>query len=409
MTLAAVGAPRGFGALYLHVPFCVRKCAYCDFASAATRRDDPLVGAYADSLAAMVRSAEAAGLLEGLATAYLGGGTPSLLGVERLAALVSAVPPVEELTFEANPESFSGEMAKAAKAAGATRVSLGVQSLDDCELAALGRVHDAERAVAALREAAASGLRVSADIMAAVPHQTPKSLVASISGVVQAGASHVSVYPLIIEEGTAFGAAVDAGTMEEPSDDEEAAAMEAAEDVLDGLGFSRYEVASYALPGERCRHNLNYWNGTPYLGLGTAAASMVDRGLYERLCRAGFDVPAPGADAARIRLSCTSGARDIAAAAGDVSRLSFEVEELTARQAVAEDLMLAARTADGIGTDLLERACEDIGCASVHRTLDALVEEGLLSPAGDAFAPTERGWLMGNVVFGALWDLASDD
>lgn len=409
MTVSPDTRTCGFGALYLHVPFCVRKCAYCDFASAATRRDDSLVGAYADSLAAMVRSAEEAGLLEGLATAYLGGGTPSLLGVERLAALVSAVPPVEELTFEANPESFSGEMAKAAKAAGVTRVSLGVQSLDDGELAALGRVHDAERAVAALREAAASGLRVSADIMAAVPHQTPKSLVVSILGVVQAGASHVSVYPLIIEEGTAFGAAVDAGTMEEPSDDEEAAAMEAAEGVLDGLSFSRYEVASYALPGERCRHNLNYWNGTPYLGLGMAAASMVDRGLYERLCRAGFALP-PLADAtARARLTCTSGARAIAAAVGDLSRLAFEVEELTARQAAAEDLMLAARTADGIGPELLWRAREVIGTGEVDDTLDTLVEEGLLVFGSGSFAPTERGWLMGNVVFGALWDLASDD
>lgn len=399
----------GFRALYLHVPFCVRKCAYCDFASSATGRHDPLMAAYARSTAAMVRRAADEGLLDGLATAYVGGGTPSLLGAESLSSLIAAVPPVGELTFEANPDSFSPDLAVSARDAGATRVSLGVQSLADEELACLGRIHDAARARAAVAEGAAAGLRVSADLMAAVPRQTPASLVASVGGVVAAGASHVSVYPLMIEEGTAFARAVDSGAMEEPTDDDGAAAMEAAEGALARLGLSRYEVASYALPGERCRHNLAYWDGTPYLGLGTAAASMADRETYGRLRSVAPALPAVAPSTARMRLTCTSTARDVAEAYGDPSSLTFEVEELAAREAAAEDLMLAARTSDGLGPDLLARSRDVIGAAAVDRTVGTLVGEGLLTPGADGgFAPTERGWLMGNEVFGALWDLAGE-
>lgn len=398
-----------FRALYLHVPFCARKCAYCDFASSATGRHDPLMAAYSRSLSAMARRAADEGLLDGLATAYVGGGTPSLLGAEGLSSLVDAVPPVGELTFEANPDSFSPDLAVSARDAGATRVSLGVQSLADDELVCLGRIHDAARARAAVAEGAAAGLRVSADLMAAVPRQTPASLVASVEGVVAAGASHVSVYPLMIEEGTAFARAVDSGAMEEPTDDDEAAAMEAAEGALVRLGLSRYEVASYALPGERCRHNLAYWDGTPYLGLGTAAASMADRGTYGALRLLVPSLPAAAPSTACVRLSCTSTARDVAEACGDLSSLTFGVEELTAREAAAEDLMLAARTSDGLGPDLLTRARDDIGASAVDRTVGTLVAEGLLAPGADGgFAPTERGWLMGNEVFGALWDLAGE-
>lgn len=398
-----------FRALYLHVPFCARKCAYCDFASSATGRHDPLMAAYSRSLSAMARRAADEGLLDGLATAYVGGGTPSLLGAEGLSSLVDAVPPVGELTFEANPDSFSPDLAVSARDAGATRVSLGVQSLADDELVCLGRIHDAARARAAVAEGAAAGLRVSADLMATVPRQTPASLVASVEGVVAAGASHVSVYPLMIEEGTSFARAVDSGAMEEPTDDDEAAAMEAAEGALVRLGLSRYEVASYALPGESCRHNLAYWDGTPYLGLGTAAASMADRGTYGALRRLAPSLPTVAPSTARVRLSCTSTARDVAEACGDLSSLTFGVEELTAREAAAEDLMLAARTSDGLGPDLLVRARDDIGASAVDRTVDTLVGEGLLVPGTDGgFAPTERGWLMGNEVFGALWDLAGE-
>lgn len=401
------------GALYLHIPFCLRKCAYCDFASCATPHQAPLMHDYAQSLHAMVRQVGESGLLDGLATAYIGGGTPTMLAPDDLGGLATTAcsyGSVQELSCEANPESLTPTHLAALRDGGATRISLGVQSFIDEELRALGRVHTAQKAREALQAAVASRLRVSCDLMGAIPHQTPQNLAYSIGQAVQLGVGHLSIYPLIIEEGTPFYAAVESGEMAPPSEDSEADAMLAAQRILTAQGFSRYEVASYSRPGEVCLHNLAYWNGTPYLGLGVAAASMVDAAGYEVLRQLMPQLPRNASAAARLRLSCTSSATEIAEAHGDVEALKFEIESLTAREAAAEDLMLAARTTFGIGRELQERAYEAIGQELVEATLEALCDRGLLELAtSGAYVPTEQGWLLGNEVYGALWDLASDD
>lgn len=401
------------GALYLHIPFCLRKCAYCDFTSCATPHQAPLMHDYAQSLQAMVRQVGEYGLLDSLATAYIGGGTPTMLAPDDLgglAATACSYGSVQELSCEANPESLSVAHLAALGEGGVTRISLGVQSFIDEELRALGRVHTGQKAREALQTALASGLRVSCDLMGAIPYQTPQSFAYSIEQAVQLGAGHLSIYPLIIEEGTPFYAAVESGYMAQPSEDSEADAMLAAQRILPAQGFSRYEVASYSRPGEVCLHNLAYWNGTPYLGFGVAAASMVDAAGYEKLRQLMPQLPRNTSAAARLRLSCTSSATEIAEAYGDVEALKFEIESLTAREAAAEDLMLAARTTFGIGRELQERAYEAIGQEAVDATIDDLCERGLLLHAtSGAYVPTQQGWLLGNEVYGALWDLASDD
>lgn len=401
------------GALYLHIPFCLRKCAYCDFASCATPHQAPLMHDYAQSLQAMVRQVGEYGLLDSLATAYIGGGTPTMLAPDdlgNLAATVCSYGAIRELSCEANPESLTPTHLAALRDGGVTRISLGVQSFIGEELRALGRVHTAQKAREALQAAVASGLRVSCDLMGAIPYQTPQSFAYSIGQAVQLGVGHLSIYPLIIEEGTPFYAAVESGHMAQPSEDSEADAMLAAQRILPAQGFSRYEVASYSRPGEVCLHNLAYWNGTPYLGLGVAAASMVDAVGYEVLRQLMSQLPRNASAAARLRLSCTSSATEIAEAHGDVEALKFEIESLTAREAAAEDLMLAARTTFGIGRELQERAYEAIGQEVVDATIDDLCERGLLLHAtSGAYVPTQQGWLLGNEVYGALWDLASDD
>lgn len=401
------------GALYLHIPFCLRKCAYCDFASCASPHQAPLMHDYAQSLQAMVRQVGESCLLDSLATAYIGGGTPTMLAPEdlgNLAATVCSYGAIRELSCEANPESLTPTHLAALRDGGATRISLGVQSFIDEELRALGRVHTGQKAREALQTALASGLRVSCDLMGAIPYQTPQSFAYSIGQAVQLGVGHLGVYPLIIEEGTPFYAAVESGYMAQPSEDSEADAMLAAQRILPAQGFSRYEVASYSRPGEVCLHNLAYWNGTPYLGLGVAAASMVDAAGYEKLRRLMPQLPRNASAAARLRLSCTSSATEIAEAYGDVEALKFEIESLTAREAAAEDLMLAARTTFGIGRELQERAYEAIGQEAVDATIDDLCERGLLKQvASGAYVPTQQGWLLGNEVYGALWDLASDN
>ena len=370
------------------------------------------MSAYATALGRLVTEARELGLLQGLSCAYIGGGTPTMLGPKGLGSLVSTVTldaPLEELTFEANPESLSNEVLVTARDAGATRVSIGVQSFNDPELRALGRAHDAALARERVSAAVASGLRTSVDLMCGIPYQTTESWGRSLEGAVALGVGHVSCYPLMIEPGTAMERLCEAGELPWPSDDTEADDMETAESVLGSAGFSRYEVASYARPHERCRHNIAYWTGVEYLGLGTAAASMLSRTSYERLREAVPSLGEPADSTARLRLTVSSTTREFAEASS-LSDVAFAVEELTAREAAAEDLMLSARMTDGLPPRLVDRARVVLGSRRVDDCLKGLVDKGLFAHGPDgSWVPTHAGWLLGNELYGPLWDLATPD
>ena len=394
-------------ALYLHIPFCARKCAYCDFASWATPAGDELLGAYARALGAQLEEAASLGLLEGCRTAYVGGGTPTFLGEKDLGQLVekivgTAAP--SELTCEANPDSLTDEVLLAVRGAGATRLSVGVQSLDDGELRELGRLHDAACARERVMAAVATGLDVSVDLMCATPGQTPESWVRTLEGVISLGAGHVSVYPLQIEEGTPLDRryADDPCVWNDP--EVQAERMTQAQAALEACGYHRYEVASYARAGKECHHNKAYWTGSPYLGLGTGASSMLDLKGYLRLRDRCPQLPQPPEDAARVRLTVETSRRELAADPR-LSALSFSLEFLTEGQAVAEDLMLGARLVEGLRTELVARARELFG-ARFDDAVEALLARGLLAEGNGCLAPTQQGWLLGNELFGALWDLA---
>ena len=403
-----MSADSGVKALYLHVPFCARKCAYCDFSSWATPAGDPLMSAYVRALEAQMGEAESLGMLDGCETAYLGGGTPTLIGEKDLGSLLSAVraavPGIRELTCEANPDSLTDEVLLAVREAGATRLSIGVQSLDDAELAELGRLHDAACACERVTAAVALGLDVSVDLMCATPRQTDEGWTRTIEGVVALGVGHVSVYPLQIEEGTAL----DARYADDPcawnDDGVQATRMTQAQALLEGCGYHRYEVASYSIAGKECRHNIAYWTGAPYLGLGTGASSMLDLKGYLRLREACPRLPEPPSGVVRVRLTVRTGRRELAADPR-LSSLSFSLEFLTGPQAIAEDLMLGARLVAGLRPELVSQAREAFG-ARLDATLEALLGDGLLVERGNRLASTERGWLLGNELYGALWDLA---
>ncbi len=397
-------------ALYVHLPFCVRKCHYCDFSSFATKGHDPLMAAYAKAIAQHIHEAAGLGLLEMCETAYFGGGTPTLVGAP-LAALVeqaARVTRAREISCEANPESLSDELLGRLAQSGATRVSLGVQSTNDAELAALGRAHGAALALERIGAAASAGLDVSADLMCAIPGQRDATWSKSVTDVIDAGAEHVSVYPLAIEEGTAFYRRY--GDEPQPWNDErlQAERMELAASLLSKHGFARYEVASYARPGKDCKHNQAYWTGMPYLGFGTSAASMLTREGYAQLRYANAHLPVLDEQCHRVRLTITSTARKIAAARA-ISDLHFDLEFLTAKQAAAEDLMLESRMVRGISGSLLDHARALIG-TSLDRTLERLMNNGFVRlDAGGAVVPTEKGWLLGNELYGMLWGLATED
>lgn len=258
--------------LYVHVPFCRSRCAYCAFYSGEPLAD---LASYPSLLATEVRL-RAAGAFGPVHTLYFGGGTPSLLGPRGIGEILAAVDrawgiaPEAEITVEANPGTdpdFAGLWA-----AGANRLSLGVQGLDDQVLARLGRPHRAADALAALDAAQAAGFqRLSADLLYGLPGLAPETLAAWASLLVARGVAHLSAYSLELHDGTALAADAAAGTFALPGEDEEEAQTDALGAALTAVGLERYEVSNFARPGERCRHNLAYWEGRPYLGLGPGA------------------------------------------------------------------------------------------------------------------------------------------
>lgn len=395
-------------ALYLHVPFCAQKCAYCDFASWATRRDDPLMSAYTDALVSQVRELGDIGALEGLRTAYIGGGTPSLLGAPalgRLVARASAHGP-EELSCEVNPDSMGDDVIDALLSNGATRVSIGVQSLNDFELRELGRLHDAELAQERVRAAVDSGLDVSCDLMCAIPGQTDASWHETLEAAIALGTTHVSVYPLMIEEGTVFDRRYSNEDCDWNSDEVQACRMQKAQVELERHEFNQYEVASYAKNEKVCKHNISYWTGQPYLGLGTKASSMLTLKLYLKLSEKCGSLPVPPSGVSRVRLTVKNSRSQIACDPR-LASLRFDIEFLTEAQAAAEDLMLGARMRAGLDPGLVSHARRVL--PSLDECLGGLVADGYLQTRGSRLAPTQRGWLLGNELYERLWGLAPGD
>lgn len=379
-------AVKPFASLYLHIPFCRSKCLYCDFESLPVGRAGCAgsLDSYLDVLSGLVARAGDDGLLRGVRTVYVGGGTPSLAG-ERLADLVRLVRSYcdpDEFTCEANPESLSAGLASQLVDAGVTRLSLGVQSLQDVELASIGRIHSADLALSALMDALACGLDVSCDLMCGLPGQTLESWSDTLDRLLGAGFAlrHVSVYPLQLEDGTPLERMEARGDIVLPDEDFQAACMDLAALRLESAGFSRYEVASYAREGAACAHNVSYWTGESYLGIGRSAAGMIDRGSDGRTRFVQLD---------------DAGER-------------YDVERLSAREAVAEDLMLACRMSRGISAALLERAKRVIPVGELDCACERAVELGLARWRSGSLEPTHLGWLDGNQLFGLFWGLAGE-
>lgn len=408
-----------FEALYLHIPFCKSKCAYCDFDSRAMGEGcalDEAVATYCDALAAQIDAHGRAGDLAEVQTVYIGGGTPSLLGV-RLVELVRRVlgycDPVE-FTCEANPESFTAELARSLRAAGVTRVSLGVQSLQADELRAIGRIHTAEQAVKAVALARQEGFSTSCDLMCGLPGQTLDAWRDTLKRVLLADPDHVSVYPLQLEEGTPLERLESAGKIEVPDEDFQAQCMDIAAELLHAHSYERYEVASYAKPGHRCQHNIAYWTGVPYLGIGRSAASMcAATGDVSLLLENTFDGTPDSesdgtSDGAAGGSSANSSTARIRFMQLDDAGEEFDHEFLTPREAMAEDLMLACRMTDGIDPELLARAIRVIPADELSAACDRAVEWNLAAWDNGALKPTHLGWLDGNKLFGIFWDLAAD-
>jgi oxygen-independent coproporphyrinogen-3 oxidase len=279
--LAAIPGGAGF-ALYVHWPFCRAKCPYCDFNSHV--RDGVEHGRWRRALLAELDRLAAETPGRRLDSIFFGGGTPSLMAPETVAAVIDrakarwpAAAPVE-ITLEANPTSVEAGRLRAFRGAGVNRVSLGVQALDDASLAGLGREHSAAEALAAVELAGSLFQRFSFDLIYARPGQTAAAWAAELAHALRFVGGHLSVYQLTIEPGTRFWGLQQRGRLRLPDDDAQGQLYETTQEILSGAGLPAYEISNHAAPGEACRHNLVYWRSGDWLGVGPGAHGRLSLG-----------------------------------------------------------------------------------------------------------------------------------
>nr|WP_205708725.1 radical SAM family heme chaperone HemW [Kineococcus siccus] len=382
----AGAAQRSFG-VYVHVPFCAVRCGYCDF-NTYTATELGGGGSQAAYAATAVAELALAGRVLGDAarpaqTVFFGGGTPTLLPVGDLATLLTAVrdtfglAPDAEVTTEANPDSVTPQSLQALRAAGFTRVSFGMQSAVPHVLAVLDRTHDPERVPSAVRWAREAGLAVSLDLIYGTPGESLEDLRTSLDAATACEPDHVSAYALVVEQGTRLAGQVRRGEVPAPDDDDEAAKYELVDDVLTAAGYSWYEVSNWArTPDAACRHNLAYWRGGDWWGIGPGAHSHVGGVRW-------WNVKHPSAYAGRL--------------AAGVSPAHAR-ERLSDADRHVEDVLLRSRLAEGLDVAGLD--------AGARARVPGLVADGLVErhgvPASTRLVLTRRGRLLADTVVRAL-------
>lgn len=378
--VATPGRPFG---IYIHVPFCATRCGYCDF---NTYTPAELGGATPDGWLVALRAelglaAARLGTAPPVNTAFVGGGTPSLLGGAGLSAALDAVrehftlAPDAEVTTEANPESTSPRLFDELRSAGFNRVSLGMQSVAPHVLAVLDRVHSPGRALEAAGEASAAGFdHVNLDLIYGTPGETDDDLRRSVDAAVDAGVDHVSGYALIVEDGTALARRVRRGEIAAPDDDVMARRYELLDERLVQAGFDWYEVSNWSRPGGQCRHNVGYWDGGEWWGAGPGAHSHVSSTRW-------WNVKHPSAYAKIL--------------AGGVLPVAG-CERLDDATRHTEDVMLRMRLRGGLPTSVLTDG--------EHRRAQTAVDDGLLARCADRFVLTDRGRLLADAVVRMVLD-----
>lgn len=268
--------------LYIHIPFCVRKCGYCDFLSAPA--DEKARDRYVQALLMEIERYQGTETADRkIKTLYIGGGTPSILSVDQLDRIIQKIKCIFnfyddiEASMEMNPGTASKEKCRALYQMGINRLSIGLQSTNDKELKTLGRIHSYEdflNTYAWCREAGFQNINV--DLMAALPYQTVESYTSGLRKIIRLAPEHISAYSLILEEGTPFYQKYNSGCYPLPDEEQERLMYRETEQILAQAGYERYEISNYAKKGYACRHNLVYWQGGDYLGLGLGSSSYMD-------------------------------------------------------------------------------------------------------------------------------------
>ncbi len=370
----ARGAGRDIG-LYVHWPYCARICPYCDFNVVRHRGRGDEAAALVAAILADLRAQAAGARRRRLVSIFFGGGTPSLMDAAAVSAIVESArglfttTPDLEVTLEANPTDAEADRFAAFAAAGVTRLSLGVQSLHDADLAFLGRNHDAAAARRAASVAARVFPRLSIDLIYALPGQTLADWRERLEAALSLGAEHVSAYQLTCEPGTAFERAVRRGEWAPSAADTAAALFETTQEMLGEAGLEPYEVSNHARgSGAQSRHNLIYWRGADYLGVGPGAHGRLTDDVGTR----------------RARLTAKKVADYIAQVEATGAGL-IEDEPLSAAEAALERLLMGLRTLEGVALGELAPLAID------RQEIGSLIGVGLLQQSDGRLVATRRG------------------
>lgn len=376
------------GSLYVHIPFCVAKCSYCDFVSCPLATSQVDTTSYLDALKTEMELRQSQiRAVSPIESIYIGGGTPTCLPSDDLAGLAACLTAfadageLREFTVEANPATCDQDSLTVLRAAGVNRLSIGVQSLQPEELKALGRVHDPQQALKALADARTAGFdNVNVDLIIGAPSQTLCSLERTIYQIIQMRPAHVSAYCLQLEDGTSLERAVAAGLMEVPDDDCVRDLYDKATQMLCDAGYTRYEVSNFALLGRECIHNMGYWTCGEYVGLGAAAHSHISSaGNW-------------------VRSWNTSDVFDYVRRLSVARQATIGAEELGAYQEAHDCIMLGLRMADGVDLASVERR---FGVSVIEELMPRLrirEAQGIMAIEGTRVRILSHAALISNIV-----------
>ena len=403
--------------LYVHIPFCVKKCAYCDFLSAPADVQERTL--YVDALTKEIRAEKEEYRNYKVSTVFLGGGTPSVLGEGEIAEIFRAlyesfdISDSAEITMEVNPGTVTEGKAAVWKKCGVNRLSIGLQSVNDDELRMLGRIHTYREFLNTWETVRGAGFRnVNIDLISAIPGQTLESWCRTLRTAAELEPEHISAYSLIIEEGTPFYERYgeEAGCNFEtendkareadgcqtvlpplPDEDTEREIYKATEEILAGYGYHRYEISNYAKDGYECRHNLGYWERKEYLGLGLGASSLIDE------CR--FHNTEDMKKYLEFFEKSTSDPAGLSNSTDCLSGIREEVESLSREDQMEEFMFLGLRKTEGISMNEFCEAFDRDVFEVYGPQIRKMEEQGLLIVQDGRIRLTERGTDVSNYVF----------
>lgn len=365
--------------LYVHVPFCVRKCGYCDFYS--IKWDQVREKNYVDALLREARSYREEGAALNVDTIFIGGGTPSVLTLDSTESVLKGIYDIyhvddhAEVTIELNPNSITQERLQKYLQWGINRLSIGIQSMDDGILKKIGRLHSAREACEAVEMARRTGFdNINSDIMFNIPGQTAENILSTIDRTIDTGVKHISFYSLKLEEGTPMYNQERDRLISMPDEDEERRMYYAGREAMEQHGFRQYEISNFALPGYECRHNLKYWRQQEYIGLGPAAHSFTGNERY--------------GNAPDLELYCQGGA---------ASRQVYEI--MDKKEMMFEYVMLNLRLTTGIRKENFLRKF-GVSFDTVYGSKTAELEgKGLVNTGENSVSLTHLGMDLSNYVF----------